>query len=70
MRACVQALQGVCQEIPEFGKPYPILRITGGNSLMRSDIFYLIGYAKGNMKNGIERRTEIYCKKFPIEHGI
>lgn len=46
MRACVQALQGVCQEIPEFGKPYPILRITGGNALMRSDIFYLIEYAK------------------------
>lgn len=29
-----------------FGKPYPILRITGGNALMREDIFDLIKYAK------------------------
>lgn len=33
-------------QILEFGKPYPILRITGGNALMRSDIFELIEYAK------------------------
>lgn len=33
-------------QILEFGKPYPILRITGGNALMRSDIFELIKYAK------------------------
>jgi len=35
-------------QILAFGKPYPILRITGGNALMREDIFELIGYAKDN----------------------
>jgi radical SAM protein len=33
-------------QITEFGKPYPILRITGGNALMRKDIFELIRYGK------------------------
>ncbi len=33
-------------QILAFGKPYPILRITGGNALMREDIFELISYAK------------------------
>jgi radical SAM protein len=33
-------------EIAAFGTPYPILRITGGNALMRDDIFELIEYAK------------------------
>ncbi|RLG58328.1 MAG: radical SAM/SPASM domain-containing protein [Candidatus Hydrothermarchaeota archaeon] len=35
-------------QILAFGKPYPILRITGGNALMREDIFELIKYAKDN----------------------
>jgi radical SAM protein len=33
-------------QIVAFGKPYPILRITGGNALRREDIFDLIRYAK------------------------
>jgi radical SAM protein len=33
-------------QIVEFGKPYPILRITGGNALLREDIFEIINYAK------------------------
>ncbi len=33
------------EQIAEFGKPYPVLRITGGNALMRSDIFKLIKYS-------------------------
>ncbi len=33
-------------QMAAFGRPYPILRITGGNALMRSDIFDLIAYAK------------------------
>jgi radical SAM protein len=33
-------------QIVEFGRPYPILRITGGNALLREDIFQIIEYAK------------------------
>lgn len=33
-------------QITEFGKPYPILRITGGDALSREDIFDIIKYAK------------------------
>ena len=33
-------------QMAAFGKPYPILRITGGNALTRRDIFDLIKYAK------------------------
>jgi radical SAM protein len=33
-------------QIASFGAPYPILRITGGNALMREDIFDLIAYGK------------------------
>lgn len=33
-------------QIAEFGSPYPILRLTGGNALMRPDIFHLIKYSK------------------------
>lgn len=33
-------------QIVEFGSPYPFLRITGGNALMRDDIFDIIEYAK------------------------
>ena len=33
-------------QIAAFRKPYPVLRITGGNALRREDIFDLIGYAK------------------------
>ncbi len=33
-------------QIAEFKKPYPVLRITGGNALMRNDIFELIKYSK------------------------
>ncbi len=29
----------------EFGKPYPVLRITGGNALRREDLFDIIRYA-------------------------
>ncbi len=32
--------------VAEFGKPYPILIFTGGDPLMRRDIWELIGYAK------------------------
>jgi radical SAM protein len=38
--------KNLIDQLVEFGKPYPILRITGGNALMRSDIFDLIKYAK------------------------
>ncbi|NOZ59404.1 MAG: TIGR04053 family radical SAM/SPASM domain-containing protein [Euryarchaeota archaeon] len=33
-------------QIVAFGKPYPVLRITGGNALRREDIFDIIRYAK------------------------
>jgi radical SAM protein len=33
-------------QMAAFGTPYPILRITGGNALMREDIFDLIKHAK------------------------
>ncbi len=35
-------------QILEFRKPYPILRITGGDALAREDIFDIIKYAKDN----------------------
>ena len=38
--------RSLIDQIVEFGEPYPILRITGGNALMRGDIFELIKYAK------------------------
>ncbi|MCS4541056.1 MAG: TIGR04053 family radical SAM/SPASM domain-containing protein [Euryarchaeota archaeon] len=38
-------------QMVEFGKPYPILRITGGNALMRDDIFEIIKCAKGEGLN-------------------
>ncbi len=33
-------------QIAEFKKPFPVLRITGGNALTREDIFELISYSK------------------------
>ena len=33
-------------QIVEFGEPYPALLLTGGDPLMRSDIFDLIGHAR------------------------
>ncbi len=36
------------EQIKEFGIPYPILRITGGDALSREDIFDIIKYAKDN----------------------
>jgi radical SAM protein len=33
-------------QIASYGAPFPILRITGGNALMRGDIFDLIKYGK------------------------
>lgn len=33
-------------QIAEFNKPFPVLRITGGNALTRGDIFDLISYSK------------------------
>lgn len=38
--------KNLIDQIAAFGRPYPILRITGGNALMRHDIFDLIEYAK------------------------
>jgi radical SAM protein len=38
--------KNLIDQIAAFGDPYPILRITGGNALMRHDIFDLIRYAK------------------------
>lgn len=38
--------KNLIDQIAAFGGPYPILRITGGNALMRNDIFELIKYAK------------------------
>lgn len=38
--------KNLIEAIAAFGAPYPILRITGGNALMREDIFDLIKYAK------------------------
>lgn len=38
--------KNLIEAIAAFGAPYPILRITGGNALMRRDIFELIGHAK------------------------
>ncbi len=36
---------GVIDQLREFGKPYPLLVFTGGDPLMRDDIFELISYA-------------------------
>ncbi len=33
------------EQITEFGKPYPVLRITGGNALRREDLFEIISHA-------------------------
>lgn len=38
--------KNLIDQVAAFGRPYPILRITGGNALMRRDIFDLIKYAK------------------------
>ncbi len=38
--------KNLIDQIIAFKKPYPILRITGGNALMRNDIYDLIKYAK------------------------
>ena len=34
-------------QLVEFGEPYPALLLTGGDPLMRSDVFDLIRYARG-----------------------
>ena len=34
-------------QLVEFGGPYPALLLTGGDPLMRSDVFDLIRYARG-----------------------
>ena len=34
------------RQVAEFGKPYPVVVFTGGDPLMRSDIFELLDYAK------------------------
>jgi radical SAM protein len=34
-------------QVAGFGRPYPILILTGGDCLLRSDIFELVDYAKG-----------------------
>ncbi|ADC66265.1 Radical SAM domain protein [Ferroglobus placidus DSM 10642] len=44
----------VVDQLKEFGEPYPLLVITGGDPLMRDDVFDIIEYAS---KNGI--RTAI-----------
>ncbi|NOZ76998.1 MAG: radical SAM protein [Euryarchaeota archaeon] len=33
-------------QVASYGAPYPVLRITGGNALLREDIFELIAYGK------------------------
>jgi radical SAM protein len=40
--------KNLIDQMVAFGKPYPLLRITGGNALMREDIFDLIEYAKNS----------------------
>lgn len=35
------------EQIAGFGRPYPILVLTGGDCLLRADIFELAGYASG-----------------------
>ncbi len=54
--AILQALPGeltteegerLIDSLTEFGRPYPILILTGGDPLMRKDIFQLIDYAVG-----------------------
>ncbi len=36
---------GVVEQIAEFGKPYPLVVFTGGDPLMRDDIFDIVEYA-------------------------
>ncbi len=35
-------------QLVDFGEPYPALLLTGGDPLMRDDIFDLIDYARAN----------------------
>lgn len=54
--ATAQALPGelttaegrdLIDQVAEFGRPYPILVLTGGDCLLRSDLFDLVEYATG-----------------------
>src|SRR5665647_203214 len=54
--ATIQALPGelttaegreLIDQVAGFGRPFPILVLTGGDCLMRSDLFELVGHAKG-----------------------
>ncbi len=38
----------VIEQIKDFGKPYPLIVLTGGDPLMRDDLFDIISYATGN----------------------
>ncbi|RLI73100.1 radical SAM/SPASM domain-containing protein, partial [Archaeoglobales archaeon] len=38
----------IVDQLKEFGKPYPILIITGGDPLLRDDLFEIIEYATNN----------------------
>lgn len=39
---------GVIEQIKEFGKPYPLIVFTGGDPLMRDDIFEIVEYSSSS----------------------
>ena len=82
--AILQALPGeltteegkkLIDSLTEFGRPYPILILTGGDPLMRKDIFQLIDYAVGKgIRIGLAPAvtpllTEETIDKI-VEHGV
>ncbi len=82
--AILQALPGeltteegkkLIDSLTEFGRPYPILILTGGDPLMRNDIFELIDYAVGKrIRVGLAPAvtpllTDEAIEKI-VEHGV
>ena len=45
MELSTEEAKNVIYQLQEFGKPYPLLVFTGGDPLMREDIFELISYS-------------------------
>ncbi|MDV3103891.1 TIGR04053 family radical SAM/SPASM domain-containing protein [Thermococcus waiotapuensis] len=67
--------KGLIDSLTEFGRPYPILILTGGDPLMRKDIFELIEYAvEKGIRVGLAPAvtpllTEEAIDKI-VEHGV
>ncbi len=66
--------KSLIDELTEFGRPYPVLILTGGDPLKRQDLEELLSYAgKRGIKVGIAPAvTELLFKKLPIlrKHNV